>query len=151
MKPLNKINTKKRLIIVVVLVLLIIILMTYLYANLIDYLSIIETKDIYAKVMVGDKFGFDINGSALMFGMIVPGESTSTRTVTIKNHYETPVSIEIYAEGDIKDFLIVSENNFMLPVGAEKDLSFHVSVPEGTPYGDYEGNVKVIIRNGIVK
>lgn len=151
MKVLSKFNTKKRIVIFIVLFFLIIILTTYLYANLIDYISVIETKSMYAKVSVGDKYGFDVNSSALMFGRITPGGGTSTRIVTVKNYYDVPVKVEVFAEGNIKEFMIVSDNNFRLPVGTEKNMSFYVSVPENTPYGDYEGEVKIIIRNGFVK
>ena len=69
---------------------------------MVKYSSIIERKEVYTKVVVSDKYGFDINGTALIFGMITPGGSSASRGIILKNDYGKKVYIEIYVMGDIK-------------------------------------------------
>jgi len=144
-KPMDK-----KILIIAILIIIIFALSIYLYSNLIDYLSIIEKKQIYAKVIIGENYGFDINGSALTFGMITPEGDTASREIILENIYGRNVRIEFYVEGNIKKFMSISENELILRKDEKRKISFIVSAPENTPYGTYDGNVKILIRNPIV-
>ena len=141
---------KKEIIVLGVLFVSIFILGVYLYSNLIDYLSIIEKKEIYAQINVGDHYGINVNKSALTFGTVRPG-GFSTRNVTITNSYDYAIRIKIYAKGSIKDFITTPENDFILYVNQTKNIGFVVTPPSGTPAGNYEGKVVVITTNPVVK
>ena len=144
-KPMDK-----KILIIAILIIIIFALSIYLYSNLIDYLSIIEKKQIYAKVIIGENYGFDINGSALTFGMITPEGDTASREIILENIYGRNVRIEFYVEGNIKKFMSISENELILRKDEKRKISFIVSAPENTPYGTYDGNVKILIKNPIV-
>lgn len=145
-----EINKLKLKIILVVLIVFIFILSVFLYSNLIDYLSVLEKKEIYASVTVSDSYGFEINGSALMFGMTTPGSSAS-KSIDLTNDYDSEVRVEIYSKGEIGRFLEISENNFLLGVGESKEVNFAVVIPENIDYRVYDGRVFVLIRNAVIK
>jgi hypothetical protein len=122
-----------------------IIFLIFLYINF-ERDKVIDKRVIYAKVLVGDKYGFDINGTALTFGMITPGGSSSTREIELTNKYNRDVEVEIYSDGNIKDFLRISQENFILRRNESIKIKFTVSVPLECEFGTYEGNVKVLIK-----
>lgn len=135
---------KKNKIIVIILLIIILFLVIFLVINLTD-LSVLEKKEIYAKIIVSDHYGFDLNGTALTFGMVRPG-GTSSRALILENKYNKEVEVEIYAKGKIKEFILISDNNFILRDNEKKELSFTVSVPSGTEYGNYTGFVIMKFR-----
>lgn len=144
-------NPKSRkLFVIAILIILIFLLGIFLYSTLIDFLSIMDEQDIYAKIIVGNRTGFDVNGTALIFGMVVPG-SSSNKDIFIKNNYDREVNIEVYVDGEISDFLKISENDFILSKNEEKVVGFLANVPSDAKYGTYEGVVKILIRNSLVK
>jgi len=141
---------KKKLVISIVLFVIILLLGIFLFSSLIDYVSVLEKQKLYARVIVSDKIGIDINGSALIFGSVVPGGSAS-RGLDIRNDHNQEVQIEIYIKGDISDFMKVSENDFILVRGESRKVEFSVAVPRGVEYGVYEGEVIVVVKNIMVK
>mgnify|MGYP001618538451 CR=1 FL=1 len=141
---------KNKIIIIAITLIIIIISGTILYSNIRDYLSIIEKKVVYAKVNIGDHIGFDLNSTALTFGMIPSGGSAS-RDITLQNIHNNSVKIQIYITGYIKDFISASENNFILNDNESKNITFTVAAPKNTPSNSYDGNVIFLMRNPIVK
>lgn len=106
--------------------------------------GVLEKKILPAKVIVGDMYGFDLNSSALIFGMLMPGGSSS-RSINLENKYNQKIKVNIYSEGDIKKFILVSENNFILKENETKSISFSVNAPLDAHFGTYEGKVYIII------
>lgn len=152
-KVKQKIKTdkkKQKIIVIVSLFIIIIFLCIYLYANLIDMFSLFERKEIYSEVEVSNILGFEINDSALVFGTVYPGGS-SKKTVDLKNEHDGIARVKIFAKGDINDFLIVSDNNFILYPNETKTIEFKIKIPENTAFGNYTGKVIFEIRNAIVK
>ena len=146
----NKDNSKKTIFISIIIILIIIFLCIFLYSNIIDYISTYEKREIYAQVIVSDNFGVAINGTSLIFGMTLPGGS-SRKDIQLENNYNHNVKFKIYMEGNISDFLIVSENNFILKPHENKTLTFNVNIPKNAPMGTYDGKVFFVIRNPNVK
>lgn len=142
---------KNKKVLFIFLIALIFILCIFLYSNFIDYISIIEKKKIYANIIVGDSYGLDVNGSALMFGMIPSGKGSVSRDIFLTNSYKGDVKVKIYVEGNIKEFLQISDNDFILKKDEIKKVNFIVSAPAGTEHGVYNGYVFVLIKNPIVK
>lgn len=130
----------------VALIILIIILSAF---NIFNYIrnksSILEEKEVYAKIIVSDKYGFDVNGTALTFGMTPPGESQSIKS-TIQNRFDFPVKVQISSKGKISPMLLVSDNNFILQVNEIKNLKFTAFVRPETSEGFYDGYVSIITR-----
>ncbi|MFH1710819.1 MAG: hypothetical protein ABH840_00740 [Nanoarchaeota archaeon] len=135
---------KNNLILYLALIFLFVIFIClYFYFNY--SFSIIEKREIYTKVILSDHYGIDINGTALSFGMIVPGGSAS-KELTIGNDYERDVKVQFLVKGEIGEFVRISENNFILNKNKSRKIDFSVSVPSSAKYGVYEGKVIVVIR-----
>jgi hypothetical protein len=135
-------NNKKMHAAVFILVILIIISIINIHFNS----GIIEKKKFYAKIIVsGEYYGIDLNSSALTFGAVMPGGSAS-RNIVIENKYSCDIKIETYATGNIKDFIIVSENNFVLGKDEAKTVSFIVGVPKDAAFGTYDGEIYIVIK-----
>ena len=94
-----------------------------------------------ASVMVTKELGgFDVNSTALTFGSITLGGS-STRAVLINNSYPFPVRVKSKVEGPISeligsDFLVIWPNE-------TSRFSFTVSSDPYTLLGNYSGNVSI--------
>jgi hypothetical protein len=112
--------------------------------------SLFERKEIDALVRVSGGIGVAVNGTALDFGMVPPG-SSSKKELSIQNTHNGIARIKIYAKGNIKNFLNVSDNNFIIVHNESKQIIFRVKIPKDTPYGNYTGKVIFEIRNAIVK
>jgi hypothetical protein len=146
-----KVSKKTRnSLILILLFILIFVLGVFLFSNLIEYLSILEKQELYAEVIVSDHYGVDVNSSALIFGMITPG-SSSVRKTTITNDHNQNINVEIIVEGDVEEFLQVSENDFDLKINESKELVFTAIAPRDKELGTYKGKVFFIIKNVVVK
>jgi len=148
MKKNKKLNKKN--VLVIFLIVIIFLLSIFLYSNILDYISVYETKEIYAEVKVSDRYGFEINDSSLKFGMIPPGNSAS-KDISLENIYGKEVKIKIYTEGEIGDFITISENDFILKKDEKKQIGFSVVIPLEAEYGIYTGNVTVVVMNAFLK
>ena len=102
----------------------------------------IEAKFIYSET--GN--GFDIAEGKLTFGMFSSGGSAS-RGVIVENIFDERVLVNVQSEGNISEYLIVSENNFFLKPGELRDLTFSVYAPDNDIYGDYVGTVTILLKN----
>jgi hypothetical protein len=98
-----------------------------------------------SSLIVGDHVGFDLNSSALTFGMI--GLSgTAERGVIINNNNSFSQRVKIYTRGNISQFLLVSQNNLIVPPNTEKQVDFIASIPADIEFGQYSGQVRVKIN-----
>ncbi|MBM3234287.1 hypothetical protein FJZ19_04310 [Candidatus Pacearchaeota archaeon] len=142
----NRLGKKRINKILIILIVLIFILSAF---NIISYLRtyslILDKEVVYAKIIISDRYGFDVNSTALTFGKIAPGGSSSIKT-TIKNDFNYPVKIEISSQGSISIFLKVSDNNFFLKKGEEKTIVFVAYATAETKPGFYDGNVTIITK-----
>ncbi|MFA7707765.1 MAG: hypothetical protein WCX73_02340 [Candidatus Pacearchaeota archaeon] len=129
--------------IVIICAILIIILVGYFYFK---NTSVIETQKIYTEAILGERPGFDLNSTALTFGKVVLGNSAS-REVFITNDFDKDVIIEISSKGEISDFLIVSDNEFILAPNEKKTISFSVLFPKGSEMKKYTGWIEVKTKN----
>ena len=104
----------------------------------------IDSWDIYVSFeATDDTGGFDLNNTALTFGKIPKG-SSSTRSINFDNNYDFPIRLAIFSEGEIKDYL--SYTNKIIVYSKEKEkIYFIMSVPADLDDGYYDGLVKVRI------
>jgi len=141
----NCIKRNKNNLLEIILIIIILILLIFLVINLRDYYSILDKKQFQARVIVSDHYGFEINSSALMFGMVTPG-GVSSKSIDLENNYGQSVNVQIYSKGEVRGFLLISENNFILEENQKKKIGFSVSVPEDYEFGEYSGEIEIIIR-----
>lgn len=140
----------QKIALVIIMLIIIFILSVFSYSNIVDYLSTYEKREVYAQIIVSNNFGIAINGSSMIFGMTVPG-GTSRKEIQLENNYKHDVRFKIYSEGNISDFLIISENNFILKPMERKTLTFTVKVPKNANFGTYDGKIFFIIKNPVLK
>ncbi|MBD3252528.1 hypothetical protein GF386_02250 [Candidatus Pacearchaeota archaeon] len=145
-------KNKKIFMIVLILFAIIFLLSVFLFSNFLDFISVIQKKEIYAEGTVGERrsVGIEINGTAFKFGVIPPGNN-GKKEFNLKNVYTQDVQVNVYAKGDIKDLLVINENSFVLREGGSKDMIVYFSPPHGTQKGVYKGSIVIEIRNTRIK
>lgn len=131
-------KTERRNLVILVLILVIILLLNVYF--LLSY-KVIEIREIYSSVIVSDKAGFDLNSTAMTFGGVMLGGS-STRTLVLENPYKFKISVYAYGEGEISRFIIPV--NAIINAGETKKIGISASVPADASFGKYEG--KIILR-----
>ncbi len=137
-------ETKNKLIILMFAVSLIMFLLI-LYLN---SLMILEKEEIITTLIIGNKTGFDLNTTALTFGMITLG-SSSQRNLIIKNDYDIPIKVEFSVRGGIKKFLIF-DKVIHLEVAEEKTIGITAISPVDIEYGNYSGKITIITKKNIL-
>jgi len=144
----EKKETKSRrvkILLIVATLIFVVALAGFLISLLGWFAANLETREIFASVKITtDRGGFDLNASALTFGEIKIGGS-STRNVIFQNKYEFPVLVVISAEGSIKPFLSF-DDAVLVNVNETKKIGFSVVSSIDTEPGTYSGKVKFKIR-----
>lgn len=141
----KKIKNKNQFIGRFIFIFLILILVCLIYIQINNFF-ILDRVKIYTEVILGDRSGFDLNNTALTFGMVVPGNAAS-REISIRNNFEKSVRGEIISKGEISEFLIISENNFILTPNEERNISFSVLFPKGSEMKKYKGWIEIKLKN----
>ena len=100
-----------------------------------------DTKKIDMHLTVGSYTGFNVDSDAVYFGTIMP-YGIVTRTINITNLDKMSlVNMKVY--GDMKGWIYVSENNFILGPNENKDVRIMIYVPKDAEYKNYEGELKI--------
>jgi len=128
----------KNKILLITPVILIIILMLRLTMPL-------DKEVISSGFVLGKNPGFDLSPGLLNFGKITPDGSAS-RSITVTNNYDTPTLTTIKASGPIKDYVIVSENNFELQPSESRNVTFNCYPKEASEYKRYSGEITIITK-----
>ena len=130
-----QVNLKKALLVyfvVYVLVFSMFYLHSVVFTNVVVYDS---------TVIVGDHIGFDLNTTALTFGMVTSGGTSSNREIIITNA-DLLQKVEIYGQGEIFDWIIIPESSFIIEPNTNKNISFSISVPDNVSFGEHTGKIK---------
>lgn len=104
----------------------------------------LEEKILDVKFIVGDKPGFDLNDSGLIFGRIIPG-STASRKVRMFNGNDFLVEVRVFTDKSTANFLRVDAPFNLLP-NESKDVIFSLTVPKNMSFGEYSGKTVIEIR-----
>lgn len=123
------------------LILFILILVILLGIFLIFFKIDKYRQEFYSSFIASDNsIGFDLNNTAITFGIVKIGGS-STRNIVLENTFDRDVRIIINSEGEISNYLSISENDFKLAPKETKNISFYVNVPLNTTLKKYEGKI----------
>ncbi len=87
--------------------------------------------------------GLNGDRDAIKFGTIMQGNK-GVRYVDIGYQKEGPAKVTIYILGEGKNWVAVSENDFVMKYGETKHLTFYLDVPGDASVGDYIGKAKVV-------
>jgi hypothetical protein len=107
----------------------------------------LERREIPISLEVSDRVGFDVNSSALTFGKITPGGS-STRNLILENNYGFPIKLKIEIEGNVLKFLSFEKVVF-IDSRETKKIIFSAVIPGDEKFGKYSGKVIITIKKDI--
>ena len=106
----------------------------------------VNEYDIYLNVDDIAGFNISVSKSSLYFGTAPPSSKLS-RDIIFDNDYESKKVI-IKSYGEIKDWITVSENRFILEGNSNKTIKIDVFIPSDAEYGRHSGKLKIVfIRN----
>jgi len=130
------------------IILMLIITLTGITATILFYsfYIIADVKEIDMSLLVGDHAGFDVDGERLAFGMVKPASNSCIRYINLSNKRDYPLRIYINFDGNLTEFVSVSDNYFVIKPDEEKKLSFSASAPRDTAYGNYTGTVRFVFK-----
>lgn len=108
------------------------------------YFSSAEVSEFDMHLIVGDVIGFNIDNDKLWFGIVPPG-SEGVRHIDLSNNYDYPVKVKVSSHGELRPWIFVSENNFVLEPNETKSIDVIANVPSDLEkdYSVYEGKLKV--------
>ncbi|VVB78292.1 Uncharacterised protein [uncultured archaeon] len=105
----------------------------------------IEKREIKTSFIVSDVTGFDLNKNELTFGSIKPG-SSSSRDLIIQNNFDRKVFVTLTSVGNISNYLIVSQNDFILGPKEAKNITFTVFSYKNQSFGIYSGKINLFFK-----
>jgi len=131
----RKVKRKNRILISIAIILISIAAIVIINAPL-------HKQTIPTRFIAGEKMGFDLGPGNLNFGQIIPGYSVS-REIIITNTFESPTITKIESSGTISEYLVVSQNNFILQPNESRNITFSLFPPEGIELKEYPGQITI--------
>ena len=130
---------KKNIILLLIIVSILAITVTSLFYSFykVDYV-----KEFNMSIIVGDHIGIDVSADELRFGMVPPGQGSATRNINVHNSKNYPLKVNVHKYGEIKDWVSVSPQNFIIKENEDKQVSFDAKPPSETEYGNYTGKIR---------
>jgi len=138
----ENIRSENKKYILILLALLSIVLIVF--SIIFYFVNPLEIRVITVTYLVGETPGFDLNTSALTFGMIPPGGS-STRSIIIENDHEFPIKVDATASRNIVN-LLDSHKTYYIGIDGRVKIPFTLRVPSDHKNGNFTGKVKFEIR-----
>ncbi len=114
-----------------------IISIIFLTASLTLSTLVQEFKNLDIQLTVANHLGFNTDTDKLYLGTIPQG-NTGSRSIVIENKEYKKSVIRLKVFGELKNWVTVSENNFVLQKGESKTVKIEVSVPEDAEQKDYQ-------------
>jgi len=139
----KKLFLNKQLFLIMIILLIIIISSFLIVYNPTLY----ETKQIDMYLTVGNYTGFNVDTDAIYFGTIMPS-GRGTRIINITNSNQISI-VNIKSYGELKEWIYISENNFILNPNEDKTVNVMVYVPKNIEYKDYKGVLKIRFKKQI--
>lgn len=133
------------------LLLLIAAILTSLSITFFYYSFVIENIVYYnMAVKVDDHFGLAVDNETLNFARVLPGQSAE-KTVTFSNPSDHNIRVVILTQGNLSQWVKISDSNFVLFPGQKKTVAFEVLVPSYASFGNYSGEAKIIFKKEFFK
>ena len=130
-----------------VFLLLVLSLCLFFFAMYLKYTAVLEVIEFDAMLRVGDVASFNVDTSALTFGTVTLNTS-SQRTLAMKNNYGFPIKVEFSAEGDIEKFLVF-EKIIFLDVEESRYVNVRTIILTDEKQGNYSGKfITTVLKSG---
>ena len=126
------------LLLMAVVVVFILSVVFFIYSVTNSKPEILEKKEIFATLWIGEPAGFDVNNTILTFGRLPPTTS-AYRNINITNKYEFPIYAGFNVTGNISEFLVINAPVY-LDVGEVKQVKVStIQIPQDAVFGNYTG------------
>ncbi len=110
--------------------------------------TVYDVKMFSMDLTVMSTMGFHVGDDAIHFGHIPPGGGGMKEMHIEVGKRRTVVWIE--AEGNISEWISISENDFVVEPFSNKSIEVFVNVPDDAPLNTYyEGNITVLLKNAL--
>lgn len=90
---------------------------------------------------VTNSVGFNINGTALTYGRVIPG-SESSKEINAYNAYDFPVKVGITMSDDLDGLIYIKDEVILEPSEGKSFLVF-LNIPLNFTQGNYSGDIAV--------
>lgn len=101
-----------------------------------------EFKNLDVRLTVANHLGFNTDTDKLYLGT-VPRGNTASRSVIIENNEYKKSIVRLKVFGELKNWITVSENNFVLKKGESKIVKVEANVPEDAELKNYESRLVI--------
>lgn len=98
----------------------------------------------YVIVSEGKEIGLNPENDAFYFGA-GPEGSTSIRNFEITNNFDEKIKVRIQAQGDFEDWIIISDNNFVLEKNESRKLEIKTIIPNNALVGEYNATITFVL------
>ena len=95
--------------------------------------------------VLSENSGFGNAEGEIIFGALKYNQSAA-RSIVVSNDYDYDIFIKIKIDGEIRDRVIASENNFVLSPNESREVTFTVYSHGLTEYRKYSGNIIILSR-----
>lgn len=144
MRSKQKFSLVKLIILLGIVVLLTVGVTSFLYAKY----KIVRYQEYGMLLKVTDNkndVGIGIIPGMIYFGRMASGNGAMQK-IEIKHNYYEPLLVQIAASGDLKKWVTLSENNFVLEKDVMKTINVTAMVPEGASLGNHTGKLKIYLK-----
>jgi hypothetical protein len=126
------------------LVLVVFLLSTTIFLiSLFSKPKILEKKELFVYLTVGDTTGFNISKDSINFGVLSSGNAGSRDDVFVKNNYNFSIDLNINIDGNVSSFVLYDKIVNLKP-GEEKNIGFSTIKITNESYGLYYGKMTVL-------
>lgn len=113
----------------------------------IAYLSytIEDVKRVDISFKVGDRLGINLDTDKIWMGMVAPGNSAS-REIILSNNNTFPVIVRLKITGELKEYVTLAENNFIITPATSKAVAVSATAPKDMDFGNYTGTLVAVFE-----
>lgn len=101
-----------------------------------------DFKTLDIRLTVANHLGFNADTDKLYLGTVPRGNIASRRVIIENKEYEKSV-IRLKVLGELKDWITVSENNFVLKKDESKQVEIEATVPENAEPRNYDSRLVI--------
>ena len=136
-------NNKKSNLMIFLSIIVILISIIALIFSFVNYLNkLIEVKEYEVIFFVeSGRAGFDLNSTALTFGIIPPGGG-GTRKIDIENSYDFPIKVKFLVSENLADYMELPKGMF-LESGQKETVSININMPRNAEQTNYTGKFRI--------
>lgn len=94
---------------------------------------------------IEQKVGFNLEEGELNFGK-VPFGGMAKREISLTNNYNHPITADLRISGNVKEFIFVDDDYFILQPDETRFISVSARIPPNATEKKYEGKATITIR-----